>query len=95
MSRKLIRYSAASLFLFTALGIWAQRLQGLVIVLRATRAGLTIALAPVIVSMAGWALIISPKPYKVGDRVQFDGIIRNMTDVGIIKTSLLEIGDWV
>jgi len=93
--RKLIRYSAASMFLFTALGIWAQRLQGLLLVLGATGAGLTIALAPVIVSMAGWALIISSKLYKVGDRVQLGGIIGDVTDVGIIRTSLLEIGNWV
>lgn len=93
--RKLIRYSAASMFLFTALGIWAQRLQGLLLVLGATGAGLAIALAPVIVSMAGWALIISSKLYKVGDRVQLGGVIGDVTDVGIIRTSLLEIGNWV
>jgi small-conductance mechanosensitive channel len=93
--RKLIRYSAASMFLFTALGIWAQRLQGLLLVLGATGAGLTIALAPVIVSMAGWALIISSKLYKVGDRVQLGGVIGDVIDVGIIRTSLLEIGNWV
>lgn len=93
--RKLIRYSAAGLFLFTALGIWAQRLQGLLLVLGATGAGLAIALAPVIVSMAGWALIISSKLYKVGDRVQLGGVIGDVTDVGIIRTSLLEIGNWV
>lgn len=93
--RKLIRYSAASMFLFTAFGIWAQRLQGLMLVLGATGAGLTIALAPVIVSMARWALIISSKLYKVGDCVQLGGIIGDVTDVGIIKTSLLEIGNWV
>lgn len=93
--RKLIRYSAASMFLFTALGILAQRLQGLLLVLGATGAGLAIALAPVIVSMAGWALIISSKLYKVGDRVQLGGVIGDVTDVGIIRTSLLEIGNWV
>lgn len=93
--RKLIRYSAASMLLFTALGIGAQRLQGLLLVLGATGAGLAIALAPVIVSVAGWALIISSKLYKVGDRVQLGGVIGDVTDVGIIRTSLLEIGNWV
>ena len=67
--RKLIRYSAVSIFLVTILGIWAQRLQGLLLVLGATGAGLAIALAPIIVSMAGWALIISSNLYKVGDRI--------------------------
>ena len=51
--RKLIRNSAAGIFLMTMLGIWAQRLQGLLLTLGATGAGLAIALAPVIVSMAG------------------------------------------
>lgn len=37
--RKLIRYSAASMFLFTALGIWTQRLHRLLFVLGATRVG--------------------------------------------------------
>lgn len=93
--RKLIRYSAVSVFLVMILGIWAQRLQGLLLVLGATGAGLAIALAPIIVSMAGWALIISSKLYKVGDRVQLGGVIGEVTDVGILKTSLLEIGNWV
>ena len=93
--RKLIRYSAVSIFLVTILGIWAQRLQGLLLVLGATGAGLAIALAPIIVSMAGWALIISSNLYKVGDRIQLGGVIGDVTDVGILKTSLLEIGNWV
>ena len=93
--RKLIRYTAISIFLLTVLGIWAQRLQGLLLVLGATGAGLAIALSPVIVSMAGWALIVSSNLYKVGDRVQLGGVIGDVTDVGILRTSLLEIGNWV
>ncbi|MDP3598005.1 MAG: mechanosensitive ion channel, partial [Nitrospirota bacterium] len=93
--RKVIRYTAISIFLLTVLGIWAQRLQGLLLVLGATGAGLAIALSPVIVSMAGWALIVSSNLYKVGDRVQLGGVIGDVTDVGILRTSLLEIGNWV
>lgn len=63
--RKLIRYTAIGIFLVTTLGIWAQRLQGLLLVLGATGAGLAIGLAPVIVSMASWALIISSNLYSV------------------------------
>lgn len=93
--RKIIRYSAAGMCLVAIVGIWAQRLQGLLLILGATGAGLAIALAPVIVSMAGWALIISSNLYKVGDRIQLGGVIGDVIDVGIIKTSLLEIGNWV
>lgn len=93
--RKLIRYSAVSILLVIIFGIWAQRLQGLLLVLGATGAGLAIALAPVIVSLAGWALIVSSNLYKVGDRIQLGGVIGDVTDVGLLRTSLLEIGNWV
>ncbi|MDH4186645.1 MAG: mechanosensitive ion channel family protein [Nitrospira sp.] len=93
--RKLVRYTAIGIFLVSMLGIWAQRLQGLLLILGATGAGFAIALAPVIVSIAGWALIISANLYKVGDRVQLGGVIGDVTDVGILRTSLLEIGNWV
>jgi small-conductance mechanosensitive channel len=93
--RKLIRYSASCMFLFTALGTWAQRFQGLLIVLGATGAGLAIPLAPVLVSMAGWALIIPSKLLKIGYRVQFGEIIGDVTDVGDIRTSLVKIGNWI
>lgn len=77
------------------LSIWAQRLQGLLLVLGATGAWLAIALDLIIVSMADWALIISSNLYKVGDHVQLGGVIGDVTDVGILRTSLLEIGNWV
>lgn len=93
--RKLIRYSAAGICLMIIVGIWAQRLQGLLLVLGATGAGLAIALAPVIVSIAGWSLIVWSNLYTVGDRIQLGGVIGDVIDVGIIKTSLLEIGNWV
>ncbi len=93
--RKIIRYGAASVFLITAVGLWAQRLQGFLLVLGATGAGLAIAMAPVLVSIAGWALVLSSGLYKVGDRVQLGGVIGDVTDIGLIRTALLEIGNWV
>jgi len=93
--RKVIRYTAAGIFGLAVIGIWAQRLQGLLLILGATGAGLAIALAPVIVSMAGWVLITSSNLYKIGDRIQLGGVIGDVIDIGIIRTSLLEIGNWV
>jgi len=93
--RKVIRYTAAGIFGISVIGIWAQRLQGLLLILGATGAGLAIALSPVIVSLAGWIMITSSNLYKVGDRVQLGGVIGDVIDIGIIRTSLLEIGNWV
>jgi small-conductance mechanosensitive channel len=93
--RKLLRYSAAAVGLVAIVGIWAHRLQGLMLVLGATGVGLAIAMAPVIVSIAGWSLIVSANLYKVGDRVQLGGVIGDVIDIGIIKTLSREIGNWV
>jgi len=93
--RKVIRYSSLVTFLVVALGIWAQRLQGLLLIMGATGAGLAIALSPVIVSMAGWALITWSRLYQVGDRVQIGSTIGDVVDIGLFRTTLLEIGNWV
>ena len=92
---KLVHYVALSLFLIAALGIWAHRLQGFLLVMGATGAGLAIALSPVIVSLAGWALITWSTLYQVGDRVQIGTVIGDVVDIGFIRTTLLEIGNWV
>jgi len=93
--RKAIRYTAAGVFGLSVIEIWVQWLQGLLLILGATGAGLAIALSPVIVSIAGWLLITSSNLYKVGDRIQLGGVIGDVTDVGVLRTSLLEIGNWV
>jgi small-conductance mechanosensitive channel len=93
--RKIIRYTVAAVFGVSVIEIWVQWLQGLLLILGATSAGLAIALAPVIVSIAGWLLITSSNLFKVGDRIQLGGVIGDVTDVGILRTSLLEIGNWV
>ena len=92
---KLLRYSGTLIGLVAIIGIWAQRLQGLLLVLGATGAGLAIALAPVIVSIAGWSLIVSANLYKVGDRIQLGEVIGDVVDIGILKTTMLEVGNWV
>lgn len=92
---KVIRYGALSIFFISVTGIWAQRLQGFLLIMGATGAGLAIALSPVIVSMAGWILIIWTRLYQVGDRVQLGGVMGDVVDIGIIRTTLLEIGNWV
>ncbi len=92
---KAVRYTALVIFLISVIDIWAQRLQGLVLIMGATGAGLAIALAPVIVSVAGWGLITWSRLFKVGDRIQFGGVIGDVVDIGIIRTTVLEIGNWV
>ncbi len=94
-AQKTIRYATLGLFLVAVFGIWAQRLQGLLLVMGATGAGLAIALSPVIVSLAGWMLVTWSSLFQVGDRIQIGEVIGDVVDIGMLRTTLLEIGNWV
>ena len=58
-------------------------------------AGVALALKDVITSVAGWVGISAGGFYKTGDRIQLAGIRGDVIDVGVFKTTLMEIGQWV
>lgn len=58
-------------------------------------AGIAFALQEVIVSLAGWTAISFGQFYAVGDRVQLGGIRGDVNQIGVLRTTLMEIGEWV
>ena len=58
-------------------------------------AGIALALQDVILSVAGWFLIIVRRPFQVGDRIELGGVKGDVIDIRLLQTSLLEIGNWV
>jgi small-conductance mechanosensitive channel len=52
-------------------------------------------LQEVIGSIAGWITIISGKPFTIGDRVETGGIRGDVVDIGMLRTTLMEIGNWL
>ncbi|MFP4457077.1 MAG: mechanosensitive ion channel domain-containing protein, partial [Clostridia bacterium] len=58
-------------------------------------AGIAFALQEVIVSIAGWIAILFTDIYKSGDRVLVGGIKGDIIDVGVLRTTVMEIGGWV
>ena len=58
-------------------------------------AGIAFALQEVIASIAGWFAISLAGFYKPGDRVQLGGIKGDVVDIGLLRTTLMEIGEWV
>ncbi len=45
--------------------------------------------------MAGWGLILTRKPFQVGDRIEVDGLKGDVVDIRLFRFSLMEIGGWV
>ncbi|HPW98236.1 MAG TPA: mechanosensitive ion channel family protein [Flavobacterium sp.] len=53
------------------------------------------ALQEVIASFAGWLAIMFGDFYKTGDRVQLGGIKGDVMDIGVLRTTIMETGQWV
>ncbi|OJF94666.1 mechanosensitive ion channel domain-containing protein [Alkalibacterium sp. 20] len=58
-------------------------------------AGVTYALREVIVSFAGWFAIMFGDFFNTGDRVLLGGIKGDVVDIGMLRTTLMEMGEWV
>ena len=71
------------------------RFGGFTVAIGAASAGIAFALQEVIASIAGWLAVALGGFYKVGDRVQLGGIKGDVIDIGVIRTTIMEIGGWV
>ena len=77
------------------IGIFSNQLSKLAVVFGVAGAGIAFALQEVIVSVAGWIALSFGQFYAVGDRVQLGGIKGDVIDIGILRTTVMEIGEWV
>jgi small-conductance mechanosensitive channel len=81
--------------LLVCLAIFSDRLGGLAVSLGLAGAGIAFALQEVIASFAGRVAILFGNFYKAGDRVQLGGIKGDVIDIGLLRTTIMEVGDWV
>lgn len=77
------------------LAIFSDRLRGVALSLGVVGAGVAFALQEVIASVAGRIAILFGRFFDVGDRVQLGGIKGDVVDIGVLRTTLMEMGDWV
>lgn len=75
--------------------VYSNKLGGFTIALGVAGAGIAFALQEVIASFAGWLAILFGGFYKTGDRVQLGGIKGDVMDIGVLRTTIMEIGNWV
>jgi len=57
-------------------------------------AGLTVALKDFIMAFFGWFILVGPKGIHVGDWVEIAGVSGEVVEVGVMRTLLLETGNW-
>ena len=94
-TRKFIDYVGYFLVIILVMVVYSSQLSGFTVFLGVAGAGIAFALQEVIASVAGFIAINFSNFYKVGDRVMLGGIKGDVVDIGVLRTSLMQIGDWV
>jgi small-conductance mechanosensitive channel len=93
--RKFVSFLGYILGIIVIITVFSDKLGGLTVALGVAGAGIAFALQEVIASIAGWFAISFANFYKTGDRVQLGGIKGDVIDIGILRTTLMEVGEWV
>ncbi len=57
-------------------------------------AGLTVALKDFIVAFIGWFVLMGRNGIRVGDWVEINGVVGEVIEISLLRTVLLETGNW-
>ena len=93
--RKAINYTLWVTLAVVGVALFFQRLNlsQLGTVLGLLGAAITIALADLVRSLAGWIYVNSRSGIEIGSRVEVEEVKGDVIDIGLLKTTLLEVGE--
>ncbi|MCB0493846.1 MAG: mechanosensitive ion channel family protein [Cyclobacteriaceae bacterium] len=94
-TRKILDATSYVVILLALLIAYSKNLGGISVALGVAGAGIAFALQEVIASVAGWLALMFGNFYRTGDRVQLGGIKGDVIDIGVLRTTLMETGQWV
>lgn len=94
-AKKLGNFIGYFITLILIIIVYSDKLGGFTVALGVAGAGIAFALQEVIASFAGWLAIMFGNFYKIGDRVQLGGIKWDVMDIGVLRTTIMETGQWV
>jgi small-conductance mechanosensitive channel len=75
--------------------VWVGAGSNLTVAMGIVGAGIAFASQEVIGSFAGYLNIVSGSIYRIGDRVRIGNVVGDVMDIGILRTTVMEIGEWV
>jgi small-conductance mechanosensitive channel len=93
--QKYSRYTAATLLVLSAVALFADSLAGLGTILAVLLAGVAVALQDVLKSIVGWLYVSGRSGIEVGSRIQVGAVEGDVVDIGVLKTTVLEVGQLV
>lgn len=93
--RKFINFFSFIIIILAVSLVYSDKLGGLTVAFGVAGAGIAFALQEIIVSIAGWIAITFGGYYKIGDRILLGGVKGDVIDIGVLRTTIMECGDWV
>jgi small-conductance mechanosensitive channel len=93
--RMLIRNGLIILGSIIVLAIWLGYGSSFTVAMGILGAGIAFASQEVIGSMAGYVNILTGNLYRIGDRIKIGSVIGDVLDISIMRTMVMEIGEWV
>jgi len=75
--------------------IWLGSGSNLTVAMGILGAGIAFASQEVLGSLAGYVNIITGDLFQIGDRVRIGNVVGDVLDVSILRTTVMEIGEWV
>jgi len=93
--RKAVSLILIMLTMVVLLRIWIPNPQALLVAYGVVAAGLAVALQDVVKNLAGSLSIFLGGIFKVGNRIEINGVTGDVIDIGLFSTTLLEIKNWI
>lgn len=94
-TRKMINIFGYIVALIFIAIVYSEMLGGITVVLGVASAGIAFALQEVIISIAGWISIMVGNIFNTGDRIKMGGIKGDVIDLGVLRTTIMEVNEWV
>ena len=94
-ARKAVNLFGYLLTVSVVLFVYSDKLGNIGVALGVAGAGIAFALQEVIISIAGWLSIVIGGSVGVGQRIKVGDMKGDIIDIGVMNTTVMEIGDWV
>ena len=95
IARRLSSYLLALLIITVLALFFLEDIKQVATVLGIASAAVVIALQDLCSAFAGWFVIIGSRKFRVGDRVEIDGMRGDIIDIQLLRTTFVEINNWL
>lgn len=87
-----LAYSAVIVAGLALTWIWLDSVNNLATYIGIVSAGIAISLSDLLKNVVAWAFILIRRPFKIGDRIEVDGLKGDVVDVRLFRFTMLEVG---